>query len=213
MRPLAFRYLAVIAGAWLVGGFLLAFFDRALWDRLWVLTFGIWALYVVLGAGIWLAVLWRTRRASRRSSEVGLALAMPLGALVLWLALPHITRAGDQFLFTQRFATLHARYEALVAEVRRTGAPSPQTWTTRGGIQFQVDSGPPVRVAFLQPGGILDNWEGVVYDPTGRVTTATGWRAGVPGNYSAAPDVVGLFGGALVRCEPIEGAYYRCWFT
>jgi len=32
------------------------------------------------------------------------------------------------------------------------------------GIDFRVDARPPVQVAFLQPGGIIDNWEGVVWD-------------------------------------------------
>ena len=60
-------------------------------------------------------------------------------------------------------------------------------WQTdsTSGVQFQVDAGPPRRVAFLQPGSILDNWEGVVYDPSGRVATATGWRKGIAGNHSA----------------------------
>ena len=208
----SFRWLLALAAAWLLGGFLLAFFDRALWDRLWVFALGVWALYAAVGIGLWLIALWRARTPPRPAAAIGLGLTLPLGALILWLLLPQLTRAGDAFLFTRRFTSLRTQYATLVAEVQ-SGATSPLTWGEENGIRFQVDSGPPIRVAFLQPGGILDNWEGVVYDPTGRVATATGWRAGVAGNYTAAPDVLNVFGGALVACEPIEGAYYRCWFT
>ena len=59
----------------------------------------------------------------------------------------------------------------------------------------------------------IDNWEGIIYDPTGAVASATGWRGGVAGQYTAPPDIRVLFGGDLVACEPIEAAFYRCWFT
>ena len=208
----SFRWQAAIAGAWLLSGVALGFFDRALWDHLWMAALSVWVLYTVVGASLWLLILWHIRKTPRSSSGVNLALALPLGAIVLWLVLPQLARAGDQFLFTRRFASLRAQYATLVAEVQR-GAPSPRTWAEQEGIRFQVDPGPPVRVAFLQPGGILDNWEGVIYDPTGRVRRATGWRNGIPGNYTASPDLVNLFGGALLACVPIEDAYYRCWFT
>jgi hypothetical protein len=176
----SFRWLLAIAVVWLLGGFLLGLFDRALWDRLWVFVFGVWALYAAVGIGLWVFALWHARKPPRPAAAVGLGLILPLGALILWLLLPQLTRAGDAFLFTRRFTSLRAQYATLVAEVQ-SGATLPTTWGEQNGIRFQVDSGPPMRVAFLQPGGILDNWEGVVYDPTGRVATATGWRAGVAG--------------------------------
>ena len=71
---------------------------------------------------------------------------------------------------------------------------------------YEVDPGPPIRIAFPQPGGILDNWEAVIYDPTGKVLQAQGLEA-------TPPEISALFGGTLVQCEPIQESYYRCWFT
>ena len=215
VRARRVHYLIGIVTAWWVGGLLLAFFERALWDRLWVFTVGLRIGYALLGAAIWLAILWSLRQAPRPRSAVTLAVGMPLAVLALWLAEPYLSRAGDEFLFSRRFAMLRSEYDVVVAKIRESDAApiAAHTWITERGIRFQIDSGPPVRVAFLQPGGILDNWEGVIYDPTARVATATGWRDNVAGNYTAAADVVGVFGGALLACEPLEGAYYRCWFT
>jgi hypothetical protein len=77
-----------------------------------------------------------------------------------------------------------------------------------------VDPGPPQRVAFSW-GGILDNWVGVVYDPTGEVMkanildTKTWSNRDDPDYVSAA----GLFGGTLIRARHFEGNWYLCWFT
>ena len=98
-------------------------------------------------------------------------------------------------------------YEAIVGRVMATG-------NARGGeasgVQFEVDAGPPLRVAFPQPGGIIDNWEGVVWDPTDVVRSATGWR---DGTYTASPVAKALFGGDLVACRHVIDHFYRCWFT
>lgn len=77
-----------------------------------------------------------------------------------------------------------------------------------------VDPGPPVRVA-VSWGGILDNWRGLVHDPTGeamkakRLDLETWSNRGDPDDASVA----GLFGGTLVRARHLEGDWYLCWFT
>ena len=77
-----------------------------------------------------------------------------------------------------------------------------------------VDSGPPLRVAFSW-GGILDNWRGVVHDPTGEVMKANildtkTWSNRDDPDYAS---VAGFFGGTLIRAQHLEGDWYLCWFT
>lgn len=210
MDPLR-RWLApALVAAWCLVGLLLAFFDRPLRDALWVLTLGVWGLYVVLGAALFLALLWPLRLGRPRLLAFSAA-SIPVIAVVLVFVVPRVAAAGDRFQFAHRFARLEPQYEAIVAAVSKA-----QPFVQRGtinGIAYVVDSGPPVRVAFAQPGGILDNWEGVVYDPSDSVRAARGWERGVPGDYTAPSSIRQLFGGDLVECRVVATHFYRCWFT
>src|SRR5262245_23646376 len=76
-----------------------------------------------------------------------------------------------------------------------------------------VELGPPLRVAFVED-GLLDNWHGIVYDPTGLVLRANLLK----GDYSNRGDprlneVLQLFGGMMIRAVPLGGPWYRCYFT
>jgi hypothetical protein len=120
---------------------------------------------------------------------------------------------GDDLRFRWRFARLEDRYEAIIAEVQGKGEVD-QGWRKVGAIDYIVDAGPPVRVAFRQDGGILDNWEGVVYDPSGSVLLARQFKRDWSNWHDPALlHVKKLFGGDLVYCRPIKGHFYRCWFT
>lgn len=101
-----------------------------------------------------------------------------------------------------------ARYEAVVAEVA-AGADA-----AAFDLPVIVDPGPPIRVAFSW-GGILDNWRGLIHDPTGEVMKANlldrkNWSNRDDPEYAA---VSGFFGGTLVRSRHLGGAWYLCWFT
>jgi hypothetical protein len=79
---------------------------------------------------------------------------------------------------------------------------------------INIDPGPPRRVAFSW-GGILDNWRGIVYDPTGEVMKANildtqSWSNRNDPDYAS---VAGLFGGTLIRARHLEGNWYLCWFS
>ena len=197
-------------GAWIVAGGALAFFERPLWDAIWILTLGLWALYAVVGFVLFGVMAWRGWRRGRLRGALLGGGAMVLLEVALALGLPYVSAAGDQFQFARRFARMKPQYEAIVARV--VAAPEPRGGEA-SGIVFEVDAGPPRRVAFPQPGGITDNWEGVVWDPTGVVRSATGWRHGIAGDYTATAEARRLFGGDLVACRHIADHFYRCWFT
>lgn len=205
------RWLAPgLVAAWCIVGLLLAFFDRPLWDALWVLTLGLWGLYALFGIVIFLALLRRLRHSRPRPVALSAA-AVPAISLILWFVVPQVAALGDRFQFARRFSRLEPQYEAIVAALSKE--PPLVRRGTIGGITFVVDSGPPLRVAFPQPGGIIDNWEGVIYDPSGRVGLATGWKNGVAGDYTAPPEIKRVFGGDLVGCRQVAARFYRCWFT
>jgi hypothetical protein len=196
--------------AWGILGLMLAFFDRVLWDRLWILTLGLWALYILLGVLLLAASLWRLRR-NRSRQGVLTALAVPVLAVILWFAIPPTASAGDDIQFARRFSRLESRYLAII------NGPTSEAQAvergTSGGVDFVLDFGPPLRVAFPQRGGITDNWEAVVHDPSGRVREAVGWKNGVAGEFTASPEVRSLFGGDLLACRHVVEHFYRCWFT
>ena|SRR5690606_32406398 len=199
-----------LVAAWGMLGLLLALLDRPLWDRLWVFTLGLWALYALLGVLLLASFLAHLRR-DRSRQAVFNTLAVPILAVVLWFAVPTIASAGDEIHFARRFASLLPQYQTILAGLSSETMPVERGMIA--GIDLVVDSGPPLRVAFPQPGGITDNWEAVVHDPSGRVREAIGWKNGVAGEFTASPEVRSLFGGDLLACRHVVKDFYRCWFT
>lgn len=78
-------------------------------------------------------------------------------------------------------------------------------------IPYSVDRSGPVRVVFVTNPGFLDNWSGIVFDPTRRVELANGWDSS--GKFLAPADVTKLFGGDLVSCRRLIDHFYHCGFT
>lgn len=126
---------------------------------------------------------------------------------------------GDGIVFQRNFARMEERYLEIIAVAQRDqnvpmneeGCTAQQyVYWVDEPFSYVVDRGPPIRVAFPQ-GGIIDNWNGVVYDPTGIVKSATGWAENY--QYTATLEAKTLFGGDLVYCEHVKDAFYRCWFT
>ncbi len=68
-----------------------------------------------------------------------------------------------------------------------------------------VDTGPPLRLAFSYPGGILGNWCAAVYDKSGEVM--------IINDKSRRHEMKGLFGGDMTVCRPLEKYWYYCCFT
>jgi hypothetical protein len=106
-----------------------------------------------------------------------------------------------------RFHMLKSTYERAVASIEAGKVPDTD-------LRVLVDKGPPIRVAFPWPGGILDNWSGVVYDPSGLVRKAMMLRKDLSNLHDPAfRDVTGLFGGDLCYCKSLGGNWYFCGFT
>lgn len=69
--------------------------------------------------------------------------------------------------------------------------------------ECKIDDGPPIRVAFSW-GGLLDNWAGICYDPSGEISKAS---------HSYASSIRHLFEGDLVSTSRLQKNWYFCAFT
>ena len=131
---------------------------------------------------------------------VAIALLVPM----LWLG----TWIGSESLLS----AYGSRYAAIIYKVQHTPPPpeNSSAWQHEGSITYVADYGSPRRVAF-EPGGYLDNWSGIVWDPTHDVMQADGFDAA--GHFHAPNSITKLFGGDLVACRRLGGDWFDCSFT
>jgi hypothetical protein len=201
---LRWTWMHTAAAAWTAGGLLLWYASPLLWGRLWIGSIAVWGAYALLGAALVLACLWAGVWRGWTRPRVTAAGLVLVGALFVGETGPRIGAAAAARDFEYRFLQMAPRYERIVKELApRTQVPERGT---SGDVHWVVDAGPPRRIAFPQPGSVADNWEGVVYDPSGALRQAKGGSLTPPG-------LARLFGGRLLSCEPVRDHFYRCWFT
>jgi hypothetical protein len=135
--------------------------------------------------------------------------AAPVGlACTLALAWP-LLGAGSFGGSLSRLLMNQRQYEAIIRKAQ--SHPRPDWFAKDEGVTYSVDVGPPVRVAF-NPAGMLDNWSGIIYDPTGDIMLAKGFDP-KSGQFFAPDRITKLFNGDLVGCRHLWGSYYDCSFT
>jgi hypothetical protein len=76
---------------------------------------------------------------------------------------------------------------------------------------YRVEPGPPVRVAFPRPFGLLNRWSAIVYDPSGQVMVVNDVEYLHPRDPNLA-QIQDLFGGKLGHSEHLVGPWYLCGF-
>lgn len=167
-------------------------------------------LIAVVATCYWSFSAWRRGKAEmpRRWRFAVALVPIALFGLSVLFFIP-LAKAGNMAGGLTRLAINHHRYEIIIAKARAN--PVDQSYETANGITYSVDAGPPVRVAF-NPEGFLDNWSGLIYDPTGEVMQADG-RDPATGKFRAPDRITKIFGGDLVACRHIWGDYYDCSFT
>jgi hypothetical protein len=137
---------------------------------------------------------WQARRRERRPLRVVAALAILVSGGVIFGRDSSLVELGDHL----RFAISRPKYLEIVRRVEAGQAQSGEQ--SYLGITYEVDPGPPTRVAFPLPNGLVDNWCAVIFDKTGslRATNAS---------------MTSIFGGDLVGCRAIEENFFECCFT
>ncbi|MEZ4279860.1 MAG: hypothetical protein R3F21_09645 [Myxococcota bacterium] len=194
--------------AWLGIGTVLALLAQVLFENLWVLAAVPVLVWAVSGLILLVLALWRARQGEQRRRHLLLSIAVALGLLLFLPA----ARVGSWVTATIRFVVQRATYEAIVA--RESSAPSAEGLHDSGGLRYVMDLGPPLRIAFIWPGGLIDNWCGAVYDPSGVVMRSSDFDGDWATWHDQVPtSVIELFGGDLVHCEELAAPYYHCCFT
>lgn len=134
---------------------------------------------------------------------LGVAILVVAVAMVGWLT-PVGETFGARFKFWRNMEHYQSVVDQISAGADKSAIDNPIT----------IDPGPPQRIAFSW-GGLLDNWRGVVHDPSGEVMKAnildrTTWSNRDDTDYAS---VSGLFGGTLIKAQHLTGDWYLCWFT
>lgn len=151
-----------------------------------------------VGLALCLAMMWRRQWLKAATLVAGFA-------LILLAPLPAI---GSSLWFSVSFEMNRAAYEEVVQRAHAL----PQSGAL-GDVRYQIERGPPTRIAFPQPVGIAHNWGAVIHDPSDAVLTARGWGAEGAGDFTVRADLQRLWGGDLLFCARIIGHWHRCWFT
>jgi hypothetical protein len=198
----------VAIAVWIVLGVVLWFFYGWIDEVLWMLSFLPYALWIVVGINL-LAFSFMFKYRWRATAVRAVVLTA-----VTVLSLSYGSRlsiAGRRFLLHWRLARVAPELERLSSQIAAgRGQPTPGEHKGSFGV-YIIDVGPPVRIAVPLPGGILDNWCGLVRDPTGLVMSP---RSTIPrGNGHETRFAWGLFGGVLVSCKPLGPPWYHCCFS
>jgi hypothetical protein len=214
MLPVAKRHTEIaVLIIWALVGVVLAFTAGLQYEILWVAAVLPAALWAICGLALSAAYLWRARQQESRRRNLLMALAAPGFIAVLILAWTPLERGGAGLLFQWRFMRMRTALDDLAADLSRSPSIVTKEDHSRLG-RYVVDAGPPLRYAVPLPGGLIDNWCGIVHDPSGEVLQVNRFYDGdASWEDPVLADVKKLFGGDMFWCEHVESTYYRCCFT
>lgn len=185
---------------WTAAGMLLSFGAAWLLEWLFIFAVFVYGAFALAGIVVFATLTWMHFGAIRQ--RWALIAAMPASAIVLVMSFPWLASLGDDALLRHQFENNATCYEAIVAAAEFADQPAPPPC---GGIAYQIDPGPPPRVAFAV-GGFLDNWHAFVFDPSDRIDKLD-W------NDPSQASLRKLFGGDLVACRRLRGHFFHCGFT
>jgi hypothetical protein len=151
------------------------------------------ALLVFLSLGITGTIFGIMQR-----SRILLAVTLAMGTISI---LGGLTPFGTTFSAWCKLSREKEKYQVVIDKLA-AGADK-----TSVGHSVIVDDGPTLRVAFVWD-GLIDNWYGAIYDPSGEVMKANTRKSS-----GSSSRVRQLFGGELIRARHLGGDWYFCGFT
>jgi hypothetical protein len=197
-------HLGLLVAGWSLLLVLRFLFEVELWNAFWFLTLWFDVALIAVGLGLIGSVHWALSRSQKAWRNVVVVAVITIGSVA------YLTDVFDGAGARFRFWRLQDDYAEIVKLIEDRTLPLNGTYN---GIDFQTEKGSELRMAFSW-GGILDNWYGVVYDPTGLVLQVNADRtdspqARAPGSRNANE----LFGGVLYSARPLGGHWYMCYWT
>lgn len=198
---------AVMIIIWILIGLSFVFFFPTEDDPFGMVTIIFSLIYLLLGILLFFSLSWNLYKTKTKGSLILLS-SFIITAIIFLVSIEPLERKGSEYRRENSFNQNLPIYEEIVAQAEKDKKSIENT--SYKGVFYQVEATENVRVAFPLR-GILDNWEAIVYDPTGEVLKAEGFTEN--GKFSAPDNLKKIFGGDLVFCKNIQGNYYRCWFT
>ena len=185
-------------------------FHHYLIINLWILVWAIDAIIIGLGliSVIQLIIILRKKR--NRFA------AILLCALLTICSISYGTDLIKDLGLKLRFYRLKPAYSEIIKKAKSETEPQKGTHL---GIRYESETDPVFRVSFSW-GGIIDNWYGIIYDPSGKIMRV---NESDPRFQSQDPDapkvdkelykIWMVFGGVLYKAERLGDHWYLCWFT
>jgi len=112
-----------------------------------------------------------------------------------------------------RFYRFEKEYSEIVAELQSGSIAQTGEYL---GIAYKSENEPEFRVAFSWA-GLIDNWYGVIYDPSGKIMRCNESDLAFSGQNPNADEelekISMIFGGVIYKAEHLGGNWYLGWFT
>ncbi|HIG83281.1 MAG TPA: hypothetical protein EYG40_14360 [Verrucomicrobia bacterium] len=184
-------------------------FHHDLIINLWILVFVIDAIIIGLGLLSIIQLIITIKKKRNRFAGICLGVLLTIGSISY----------GTDFIkdlgLKLRFYRLKSAYSEIVANVKSETGPQKGNHL---GIYYRSEIDPVFRVTFPWS-GIVDNWYGIIYDPSGKVLRCNESDPRFPGPGPEAPEdkelsqIRMVFGGLLYKAEHLGNHWYLCWFT
>jgi hypothetical protein len=195
------RSTLILAAIWIPLTFIRFLFYHTINDELWVGSLLLDGFLLILALVIVVTGLIAARHRTGRLRCLAIVLVVAGLAALMWTT-PTGKVAATYFRLWQNEST----YQEIVNQL--TDDPAAEV-----AARTEVDPGPPLRIAFSW-GGIIDNWHGIVHDPSGEVLKARQFKS----DWSNWDDpelrpIKYLFGGDMRSARHLWGHWYYCTFT
>ena len=189
--------------------FLRFLFHHDLIINLWILVWAIDAVIIGLGIISVIQLIVIIRKKHNRFAAILLSALLAIGGI------SYGTDLVKDLGLRLRFHRLNPAYSEIgekISSGKMTGKG------THLGIRYESETDPVTRVSFSWE-GIIDNWYGIIYDPSGkimRVNESDPFKSRDPGSPKVDMEqekIRMVFGGLLYKAERLGDHWYLCWFT
>jgi len=185
-------------------------FHHDLIISLWILVWAIDAIIIGLGLISVIKLIIILRKKRNRFAAILLCALLAIGGI------SYGTDLVKDLGLRLRFQRLKPAYSEIIEKIN-SGEMTGEG--THLGIRYESETDPVLRVSFSW-GGIIDNWYGIIYDPSGKIMRInesdfkfTDQDPGTPKDDKELGKIRMVFGGVLYKAERLGDHWYLCWFT